>query len=248
MKFTEIIQTNLKEIEAFRALFLHENNFQFVHNKCHLYGWADTYLFKCDEKPVGYGSVWGKDKREDRDTIFEFFVLPGYRKLNNNLFRKLIDLSGVSFLECQTNDKLLSTIFFEHAQNITAEAILFKDEFQTNFKAQNVAFKKLTPEAGARKDDLKYVLKSGNETIAAGGLMLNYNFPYTDIYYEVNEQYRRQGYGTFMLQELKKAAYNEGRVPAARCNINNNISKTALLKAGFKICGYLLNGEVRKQL
>lgn len=65
-----------------------------------------------------------------------------------------------------------------------------------------------------------------------------------DIYYEVNESYRRRGYGSYMLQELKKAAYEMQRVPAARCNIKNNISKAALLKAGFIVCGHIVSGKI----
>ncbi|MES1219062.1 MAG: GNAT family protein, partial [Bacteroidota bacterium] len=62
----------------------------------------------------------------------------------------------------------------------------------------------------------------------------------------VNEKYRQRGFGTFIVQELKKEAYLMGRVPAARCNINNTISKATLLKAGFKVCGNRLIGEVKQ--
>ena len=80
---------------------------------------------------------------------------------------------------------------------------------------------------------------------ATGGLMLNYNMPYADIYYEVNENYRQKGLGTLMVQELKKAAYEMGRVPAARCNIRNIISKYTLLKTGFTVCGCILKGAIQ---
>ena len=50
----KIVKTGLEEVQPFRVLFLHENNFQFVHDKCHLYGWADTYLFEVDGTKVGY--------------------------------------------------------------------------------------------------------------------------------------------------------------------------------------------------
>ena len=75
--------------------------------------------------------------------------------------------------------------------------------------------------------------------------MLNYNMPYADIYYEVNENYRQKELGTLMVQELKKAAYEMGRVPAARCNIRNIISKYTLLKAGFAVCGCILKGAIQ---
>jgi RimJ/RimL family protein N-acetyltransferase len=36
-----------------------------------------------------------------------------------------------------------------------------------------------------------------------------------------------------------------GRVPAARCNINNAASKASLLKAGFKIAGFMVIAEIK---
>ena len=75
IKATRVFFFDLEEIQTFRILFLHENDFQFIYNKCHDYGWADTYLFVIDGISVGYGSVWGQSNREDRDAIFEFYVI-----------------------------------------------------------------------------------------------------------------------------------------------------------------------------
>ena len=235
-------RTTLKEIETFRVLFLQENNFEFIYDKCHLYGWADTYLFTIDGIEIGYGSVWGKDKREDRDAIFEFYVLNSHRKSTNLVFEQFCAASGAPFIECQSNDLLLSSMLYEYAKNIFAEAILFEEDVQTNFDTTGIVFQLIKAEGY----DRNYELKVKEETVASGGMMLNYNMPYADIYYEVKENHRRKGYGSLLVQELKKEAYLIGRVPAARCNIKNTISKNALLKAGFKICGYRLNGEVIK--
>src|SRR5438445_13732836 len=81
-----------------------------------------------------------------------------------------------------------------------------------------------------------YTLSHNSEIVATGGFMLNYNMPYADIYMEVKEHVRKQGYGSLMVQELKKEIYLRRRVPAARCNIRNQASKATLLKAGFFIC------------
>src|SRR5262249_36507666 len=118
----------------------------------------------------------------------------------------------------------------------------FKDNFQTSFKMDETSLS-VQQNSGANPE---YILKYHDEVIATGGLMLNYNMPYADIYYEVNEQHRQKGFGSFFVQELKKQAYISGRVPAARCNINNAKSKATLLKAGFKVCGFILKGEVNK--
>lgn len=239
-----VTKTELKEISALRTLFLHERNFQFTYDKCHLYGWADTYLFTLDGHKAGYGSVWGKDRREARDSIFEFYILGPYRKLAGDFFRKFHSASGASHIECQSNDMLLTSLLFEHSQNINAEAILFEDYFQTQFVMPSAAFENIPRTENTNKYDHPCVLKLHDEILASGGLMLNYNVPYADLYYDVREQHRRKGIGAFMVQELKKEAYRIGRVPAARCNIQNHASKLTLLKAGFRICGWRLHGKV----
>jgi len=62
---------------------------------------------------------------------------------------------------------------------------------------------------------------------------------------EVNAAQRRKGFGSFLLQEVKKECYLSGRVPAARCNIENKASMYTLLRAGLKVAGYMLTGRVK---
>jgi RimJ/RimL family protein N-acetyltransferase len=81
--------------------------------------------------------------------------------------------------------------------------------------------------------------------MATGGFMLNYNHPFADIYMDVKEEFRQRGLGSLMVQELKKEIYKAHRVPAARCNIKNTISRATLIKAGFRLCGYLLEGKIK---
>jgi hypothetical protein len=237
----KVTKTSLAEIQHLRDLFLQENTFQFVYNKCHGAGWADTYLFTLDEATVGYGSVWGKDKREDRDTIFEFYLLKPFRKFANNIYAEFHKVSGASFIECQTNEVLLTGVLLECAKNINSEAILFEDNFQTEFTIPDTVFKEIADQDG----NSEYILERKGEIVATGGYVWNYNFPYIDMYYEVKEECRQKGFGSLITQELKKEAYRMKRVPAARCNIKNNASKATLLKAGMKVCGYILIGELR---
>ncbi|MBC7829007.1 MAG: GNAT family N-acetyltransferase [Chitinophagaceae bacterium] len=241
----EVIKTELEVIKAFRIVFLHENNFQFVYDKCHYYGWADDYLFLIDGNKIGYGAVWGKDKREDRDAIMEFFVLKPFRQFSNLIFRDFVSVSGAAFIECQSNDFLLSEMMYEYAENINAEAVLFEDHHQTHFAIPGILFRRDRTDNKNPSDVDGYILEKNGEVIATGGFMLNYNIPYADIYMEVKESFRRNGFGSLLIQELKKEIYLMGRVPAARCNINNQASKASLLKAGFGICGHRLNGLIK---
>ena len=242
----EIIKTSLEEIKAFRILFLHENNFQFICNKCHDYGWADTWLFVITGTKAGYGSIWGTNKREDRDAIFEFYLLKPFRNMAELVFQKFHIISGATYIESQSNDALLSSMLYQFSENINAEAILFKDGFETNLQIPGVTFRKKTVEDNLGDNAGDYVLVQNRNIVADGGFMLNYNMPYADIYMGVKENFRHQGFGSLIVQELKKEAYRIERVPAARCNINNHISKATLMKAGFEVCGHRLLGNIKK--
>lgn len=239
MKLT-ISKAPLTEVQPLRNLFLAESRFQFVYNKCHGAGWADTYLFTIDNVVAGYGSLWGKNKRDDRDAIFEFWLLKPFQKFASKLFPEFIKVSGATFIECQSNDKLFANMLFEYGKNIYAEAILFEDACETHMKIPGTIFKKIeTQDSGT-----EYALEQNGEIVANGGYVWNYNFPYIDMYYDVKENKRQQGFGCLITQELKKEAYRLMRVPAARCNVNNQASKATLLKAGMQICGHILIGEV----
>ena len=240
-----ITKVSLADLGDMRKTFLAIVDNQFTYDKCHLYGWADTYLFKINGTIAGYGSVWGKDKREDRDSIFEFYLELPFRNEAHDFFRKFIEISKVEWIECQSNDPFLSEMFFEFTNGIYAEAILFEDDFDSSISIDGAQLEAVeTPESS--RINKEYVIKHNNETVAKGGLLLNYNFPYADIYYSVEEEHRRKGFGSFFVQELKKEAYRIGRVPAARTNINNIISKRTMIKAGLKPCGWRLGGKIRK--
>jgi len=240
-----ITRTTSDVIEPLRVLFLHEGGFQFVCNKCHLYGWADPYLLTVDDRTAGYGAVWGSERRDVRDTVFEFYLLPYYRGSAGALFTALLHTSKATLVESQTNDPLLTAMLYETTHHIQAEAILFEDNDTTAWQIPGVSFRKRLASDDMGEDDSTHVLERDGVIIASGGLMLNYNIPYADIYMQVKEPFRRQGLGALIVQELKQEAYRMNRVPAARCNIENRISKATLLKAGFKVCGYRIKGRVK---
>jgi len=90
-----------------------------------------------------------------------------------------------------------------------------------------------------------YILELNKEVVASGGFLLHYNFPFADLYMEVKEDHRRQGLGSYLIQELKKQCYLAGRVPAARCNMDNVASGTTLTKVGLAVAGFMLIGAVK---
>jgi GNAT superfamily N-acetyltransferase len=245
----KIVKTDLERIQPLRNLFLQEKNFQVRYDSCHWRGWADEYVFTDDDAQIGYGSVMGKDDLKLRDAIFEFYLVPAYRNRVAAIFAELIKVSGVIYIECQSNDFLLSGMLYEFAKNISSDVVLFKAGAESRHTVDDVVFRKkvdtdrLFDHQSEPEGD--YVLEKNGEIVASGGFLLHYNKPFADLYMEVQAQHRRKGYGSFLIQEVKKACYLAGRVPAARCNISNPASKATLLKGGMEIAGYMLAGEVK---
>ena len=112
----KVVKTNFKAIQSLRTLFLHEANVQIRYNACHERGWADSYLLTLDDDEVGYGSVKGRRDNADRDTVFEFFVVRSFRKHADLLFGKLLEALRAKYVECQSNDALLTSLIFAHAR------------------------------------------------------------------------------------------------------------------------------------
>jgi GNAT superfamily N-acetyltransferase len=72
--------------------------------------------------------------------------------------------------------------------------------------------------------------------------MFHYNPPYGDVRMEVAPAERRRGFGSFLVQELKRTCRATGRIPAARCPASNVASRKALEKAGLLPCARVLRG------
>lgn len=245
-----ITPASLPHILPLRSLFLQEINAQVRYDACHARNWSDPYLISAGGQAIGYGAVKGRDSLEDRDAVFEFYLLPHCRPKAGLAFSELLSASGAPFIECQSNDRFLSSMLFEFAHNISSEAILFEDGTATRLPNPGAVFRLKTdddfiPWLGDQ-DIGDYVLEAGGEVAGTGDFLLHYNPPFADLFMEVQKEYRKRGFGAYLLQELKKACYLAGRVPAARCNIGNKASKACLLKAGFRVAGYMLSGEIRK--
>lgn len=244
-------QTTLENMLPFRQLFLQETNFQIRYNAVHERGWSDSYLLTADGVVIGYGAIKGKEEIKDRDAVFEFYLLPAYQKRASAVFPVLLAASGATYITCQSNDSSLAAMLYEYGENINADVILFAEDYMTNHILPDVIFRARTAEdvmPGTKPEDMgAYILEKAGIIVASAGFLLHYNKPFADLYMEVHPDYRLQGLGSFILQEVKKECYQHGRVPAARCNINNPASKAALLKAGMKVAGYMLTGKVKNR-
>jgi len=244
-----ITKVTLDEILSLRKLFLQENNFQVRYNAVHERNWSDSYLIKSGYTAIGYGSIKGKEDLSQRDAIFEFYLLPAWRSRASDLFRQLVKASKAMFIECQSNSVLITSMLYECAMKISSDVILFEDGPATGLDIAGATFREWHDGDNVFKHNSEpegsHVLEVNGEVIATGGFLLHYNKPFADLYMEVREDQRRKGYGSFLIQEIRKACYQAGRIPAARCNISNKASRATLLKGGLKIAGYMLSGDIK---
>ncbi len=142
-------------------------------------------------------------------------------------------------------------MLYEFSQSVSAEVVLFEDHTPTEYvvpgalvrprRSDDQIFEHRTEPVG------DYVAEQAGEVVATGGFLLHYNRPFADLYMEVREDWRRRGIASFLLQELKRECYLAGRVPAARCDIRNVASRATLIKAGLRVCGFMLTGKVKTE-
>jgi GNAT superfamily N-acetyltransferase len=236
-----------RDVETMRELYREELNCQIIRDSFISRGLADPYLIFVDGRVSGYGAVSNK---YDKGRLTEFYTLPQARSLALPMFRELLNASQAAHVEAQTNNPLMLLMLYDCAKNITAENILFHDAFATHLSCPNGIFRRSAPEdAGAifshqHEPVGEWVIETQGIVVATGGFLCHYNPPYGDIFMEVAEPVRRQGFGSYMVQELKRVCYEAGKKPAARCGPENIGSRRTLEKAGFLPCGRLLVGAV----
>jgi GNAT superfamily N-acetyltransferase len=243
----EISQVPLEAILGMRDLYRQEMNCQIVHDSLHARHFMDSYLIQVSGLIAGDGSVMSGDF-EARDLIKEFYVLPGYRPTAMAIFRRFAAITHAKVIEAQTNDVLLSLMLFECAVDITSDVILFHDGFTPRLANPGVTFRRVDD---SERDTIfphklegvgDWLLEARGAIVATGGIYLHYNEPYGDISMEVDGRFQRRGFGSYLVQELKRACREMGKTPAARCNLANAASRATLQKAGFLPCGQIRRG------
>jgi len=222
-------------------------NCQIVHDSLPGRGFGDLFLLRLDGRVAGYGFVMGY-QGEPKDLVKEFYVLPDLRGSALPMFRHLIEASGATRIEVQSNDVLLTLMLYDCATGITSDRIVFRDGLTTNLAVPGAIVREVTEADQPRIFEHQvegvgeWLIEHDGSIVATGGVMLHYNPPYGDIYMEVAEPCRRRGYGSYLVQELKRISYEMGRIPAARCNATNLASRATLQKAGLFPCARMLSG------
>lgn len=242
----------LQDVLAWRDLYRQELSCQIIHDSIHLRrGWTREYQLFVGDVAVGYASVAVAGPWKDKPTAYELFVMPPWRGRAFELFEAFLAASGALAIEYQSNGGLLAVMIHVYARGVESESILFHDRLTTHLPPPDgAAFRQMRaeerPQDAGGEPEWSFVLEVGGAVAASGGLLWHYNRPYGDVYMDVADGHRRRGLGAYLVQELKRACYERGGVPAARCNRDNVASRRTLQKAGFVPCGHILTGAVAR--
>ena len=243
----DVTPVPLEEVLPLRELYRREMDCQIVHDSLPRRGFGDLFLLRLDGRTAGYGFVMGY-RGEPKDMIREFYVLPACRGSALPLFRRLIEASGARRVLAQSNDVLLTLMLYDCASGITSDTVVFADALTTCLAVPGAILREVAEADRGRIFEHKvepvgeWLLEVDGAIVATGGVATHYNPPYGDLFMEVDDPHRRRGYGSYLIQELKRVAYETGKVPAARCDASNGASRATLQKVGLLPCARLLSG------
>lgn len=228
-----------------------EMNCQIVHDSIHRRaGWTTTFALQLDDASVGYASVAVGGPWTGAPTIFEFYALPSHHDHAFRLFEALLESTDARLMTIQSNDALASVMLHTYAREIASQKIVFRDGVSTTLPGNGATLWPTTSEEDARtaiaqrQGGPEWRLEVDGVVVATGGILFHYNQPYGDIYMDVGEPYRRRGFGAYLVQELKRIAYELGSIPGARCDLDNRPSRLTLQKAGMVPFAHILSGTI----
>lgn len=240
-----------EDVLPWRDSYRLEMSCQIIHDSIHYRpGWTQEYVLLAGGAKVGYGSIAVAVPWKGKPTVYEFYVVPQHRSRVFELFSVLLSAGGAVAIETQSNDALLTAMLHTFAPGASSESILFHDELTSAYSPTGAKVRRATLEDAAQilacdlDSDAHWVVEVEGQIAGAGDILFHYNRPYGDIYMKIAEPFRRRGFGSYLVQELKRICYENGNVPAARCNPQNIASRKTLQKAGFVPCGHILAGSV----
>jgi GNAT superfamily N-acetyltransferase len=236
---------------ALRTRYRQEMNCQIVKDSIHSRpGWTLTYALGLDDQLAGFGTVAIAGPWKDKPTILEFYIVPEHRTRAFDFFEAFLEASGARLMEIQSSDLLLAAMLHTYARETWSEAIVFRDGVTTALPSHGAVLEPLTPDEEVhaaiveRAGGPEFLLRVDGQPAGKGGILFHYNPPYGDVYMEIEEAFRRRGLGAYLVQELKREAYQIGSIPAARCSRDHHVSRKTLQKAGFIPYAHVLNGTI----
>lgn len=210
---------------------------------------ANVYQIHYEQQPIGYIII-------DQDhTALEFYVINPYQTRSDIIFAEIVKTYGITKALCQSFDFTFLSCCLSIQKAVKVLGIHFREYTPTPRKRHDtdIAVRLATPadeptiasineEIFESPDEITMVITNQNMFIfEKSGDLLGFGIfqrvipgrPEFDIGMLVHRNYRKQGYGTYIIQYLADYCQQQGWRPICGCAVENIGSRKCLEAAGF---------------
>lgn len=221
---------------------------------------ATQVEIKSDQHLIGYACV-------DTDNVLtQFFVAPSYLSETTTIFEQLLEQLTIQTAIVGTNNPIFLTTALQFNRHVLTHTYLFEDEMDISLSKKEGELHQCNTadinrivdfchySVGAPKEWLTqyigdlvgngevYVLEQDQTIIGTCEVRRSTSATdYADIGMIVSPDFRKQGYGTYLLHCAKAIAHEWGKAPICSCEKGNIGSLKSIHSCGFRSSYQLLS-------
>ncbi|MGB1206136.1 MAG: GNAT family N-acetyltransferase [Chitinophagales bacterium] len=216
---------------------------------------AKAVLWKIvsDDSLIGYACVNSQNK------LLQFYVIPTYFSKGTLIFQEFLRQQAIKKALVGTNNPIFLSLALNEVKKIEIDTYLFRmihdevsiEEKEGVFRACEMGeiehfldfyYDSIEADKAFMSNYLrKYIEQKGifalekeNQIIGVCELRINPTAPdFVDIGMVVSPEFRKQGYGTYLLNKAKEEALLRGKTPICACDKDNMASFKAISNCGF---------------
>lgn len=209
-------------------------------------GFAYSVLAHVDGVPAAYAAVRTTD---DEPILIEFYAAPDFVSQERELAHAILAFTHVALIEAQTNIPVQQRLLEAFGTDPQPGPFLFAQDRETDLQPHGATFRPRAPSDVIFEHSVEpvgdFLIEFEGQVVATGGYFTHYNPPYVDLFMEVHPDFRRRGFGSYLLQHIQKECKALGFIAAARCDAENLASKACLERSGMRCCGQIVTARVR---
>lgn len=219
---------------------------------------------------IGYGLI--ENSTEKDSTLLEFFISRKHRSNAITIFNEFTKAFRCNYWNVNTTDSFALPLLLENKFSYTLDCYIFSlndeapakialpDELSiTSPTVENIQdiYNIVLQDGFYTGDGLSgitkcidnneiYLLRKEDAVIGVGFVSpLSRTKQYADIAMIIDDEYRKAGCATYLVNQLIHICVNNDLIPTALTSIDNIASKRTLEKCGFYVDGYLLLAKIR---
>ncbi|MFK7772295.1 MAG: GNAT family N-acetyltransferase [Saprospiraceae bacterium] len=206
----------------------------------------------CEDELIGYTSV------NDENQLLQFYISAKYFSNGEVIFKEFIEIMQIKTGIVGTNNLGYLSIALNFVEKLKVHTYLFRNSFEVNIDEKEGILKECQTEnlerivdfchysMGAPKEWLTgyvggliekkeiFFLEHDDKIIGTCEVRKSTTTPeFADIGMVVSPDFRRKGYGTYLLNKAKTIAIDSGKIPICSCEKDNVGSIKSINNCGF---------------